>query len=1386
MKYNKLSVVTFIILLLVAMTAISVTASDNSLKEDFSAKSSYADIKICKGSSFSDKVSITKLRGDSITESSSIFSEEGKTGYSTSVIPIPTVYSVSYGGSAASFVTAVPDKVILTKGETEFYEVIINPPKKADGKYNLITYVESEGGIKKKFEQVLEVVPCQTIEIKPVVYTLKDCPCSSTKFEYDIKNIGSEPEIIDFSLNKFSENVVFSEQKMKLAPGEEKRLYLYFNPECSVFGKYDIKLKASARNSGLTYQTKVYFDILPCYDFSVAPGESYVYTEETEMNPPLFSELDLGEGYKVCDSEVLVVPVKVENNAEIENNYEIKIKGDVDWKGIDTEEMILGPESSDLFNVVFYPPKYTSGEFVFSLTVLSELGGGIVSDTKIPLLVENCYVPEISEDYKEIVVNYTKQDNEFIINNTGIKKVTYMLDLEGVDFAEFDKYVLSLNPGESKSVNIRTYPTEDVKQDKYPVVVKLTSKLNGVEYEENIVIRVKQLGFFGKVWEFIKEYKWYLLNAMILLIILLVLISYVNKHPIKEDKKVLEKEEKKKTVVKKVAKKEVVKSVPKKSASDIWAGRPKWLIPVIVGILILLLVGALGYFSYKKYSSAGSEDVTGDEGTVVVEGPEGVGGSEEVTEGELEEVPLEETTEDTPPDEVIPTEKNFFQKYWSYIIVAIILLAILLFIIYVYIKSGQPSSKKKIKKEKVKKEKIKVVNIKEEGHFIEVPSIKKREEKKKSKRWILFLILILLGLFAIGFIGYVSYNNIVNPPEEIPLDGDVLPEEEVIDDLSEVVPETPPLEDVTEEVIPEESDQTGEVETVLEDDVNEESEEVVTEETVEENIFQKFVSWISSFFGEDVSEEELFEEEIEDVSEEVPLEDVTEEIEVSEEEVEGEVISEDTDEITSEVEAEDDLEETSDELEDEYEEVGNTSLVDDIIEDIPEKELSVRNYWWVYVLFGSVLALLLLLVLYIIVRHPRKKKPVRLEERIQKRIKRKKKFEKFMSDFGVPILLIIILVLLGVGSYYIYSIMSEAKVTQELISDGDIVGEISEEVVSEETEAVEDIETEDMEIVEDEIPVIEEVESETDDGEYEEVGGTIPLEEGEEDVTDVEDIPVLDLPEVDEDSEDVEDNVEEVPVTEVTIKKDNFFVKIFKAIKNIFITSSPITEEVTSEEVEKVVDSEDKELIEIVEIDDETSEDVVIEEPVVEEDVMDEITSEEEIISDDLEEVAEVLEEEILEDSVDLLFDCAIIMEKNTVFQINLNDAFHDPDGDMLSYSSTVPDHVAVDINEEGIVTLVPEMEWVGSDYIIFSADDGREEGIVSSEVLKICVKEKEKVPMTKSIFAWVKGFFVGYSTYIITGIIILVIVILLMNLNETDDKEPQKPKKSSKKQTKK
>jgi hypothetical protein len=118
---------------------------------------------------------------------------------------------------------------------------------------------------------------------------------------------------------------------------------------------------------------------------------------------------------------------------------------------------------------------------------------------------------------------------------------------------------------------------------------------------------------------------------------------------------------------------------------------------------------------------------------------------------------------------------------------------------------------------------------------------------------------------------------------------------------------------------------------------------------------------------------------------------------------------------------------------------------------------------------------------------------------------------------------------------------------------------------------------------------------------------------------------------------------------------------------------------------------------------------------------------------------------------------------KDEVYMLDLNQYFHDPDDDFLTFTHTSLEHITATVSD-GIAEFSPEEGWTGTEIVKFIADDGKG-GIIESNEFRFIVKEQTTLKL--SVIETVKKNISAYSTYIMIGVLVLVIMILLLEFRK-------------------
>ena len=92
--------------------------------------------------------------------------------------------------------------------------------------------------------------------------------------------------------------------------------------------------------------------------------------------------------------------------------------------------------------------------------------------------------------------------------------------------------------------------------------------------------------------------------------------------------------------------------------------------------------------------------------------------------------------------------------------------------------------------------------------------------------------------------------------------------------------------------------------------------------------------------------------------------------------------------------------------------------------------------------------------------------------------------------------------------------------------------------------------------------------------------------------------------------------------------------------------------------------------------------------------------------------------------------------DEDSVHTMNLSMYFNDPDEDSLYYSNTELQNIEIKYNA-GIAVLMPQKNWYGSEFVIFTASDMKG-GKVDSNLVQLTVQDVEE----SSFWEIIKGVF--------------------------------------------
>ncbi|MFH1510132.1 MAG: hypothetical protein ABIF10_00445 [Candidatus Woesearchaeota archaeon] len=506
---------------------------------------------------------------------------------STTVMQSATssTYSVLLSGEAASWTTASPSRFMIKSGEQQQVQLSWRVPCNIKGKKKLTVTLQTDSGTAQSFDIWQEVTRCENIKLAPKQNSYSGCPCRTAVFEYVIQNTGDFPEEYTVGADKLIQYTTVSEGAFVLQPKQAKSIYMYVTPECGLYGTFEGAFSVKAKGSETVAETPYYLDILPCYDYAAYLGKPVTdTTAEFEQ---------LNGTYSICKGQMEIIPVQFKNQAEIPNSYEIRTRQK--FAALSTDAIHLSPGQTT--TVFIRPDTSKEGLYNAELKVRTVIGS-LDSTLLVQYDIINCDTPIVEP--LTLAVEYAEQSNEVLIKNTGKREAAYTTILYGPEWARLGQQTITIGNGMSEKLAVITRPTNDTEKGTYETTLVLRSETEYV-FPLNIKLE-KKSDFTKRMLDFMLLYKWYLLGALLALILLLALGAAAKKprapkQPAKKPEIPGEKLAEKLTPEKPEKKEKPIK--PKK----------RTMATLLFLIFIIAAILAMGYFGYQYYKQQQPEEV---------------------------------------------------------------------------------------------------------------------------------------------------------------------------------------------------------------------------------------------------------------------------------------------------------------------------------------------------------------------------------------------------------------------------------------------------------------------------------------------------------------------------------------------------------------------------------------------------------------------------------------------------------------------------------------------------------------------------------------------------------------------------------------------------------
>ena len=364
-------------------------------------------------------------------------------------------FTVSLSGDAAKWAVAAPAGFVISPSKTESVYIYITPSIRASvGNYKLDVLVNSaQAGQSTKALNVL-VSDCHSVSITAESNIAESCSCQPKDIKFSLANTGKYAENFAVSLSGPAARYAASTlSEAKLASKETREFTVAVNTPCNVFGKQDLTVTASSKDSSAVSSSQVAFNSLSCYGFDVQPDKNYL---------------------SFCENSEAKIPIVIKNSGAVDNTFLLALTGP-SWATMESTSISLLGGRQGTANLILFPSFGVSGDFKTKVKVTDEKSQTSV-EKEITANVLKCYNTDVKIAAEEdTICPFTSKAYEVSLANNGKYNEDYAITVAGADFALFDKNFIPLVSGKAQKLNLIVEP-RDVISDVYTLQVKAESQ----------------------------------------------------------------------------------------------------------------------------------------------------------------------------------------------------------------------------------------------------------------------------------------------------------------------------------------------------------------------------------------------------------------------------------------------------------------------------------------------------------------------------------------------------------------------------------------------------------------------------------------------------------------------------------------------------------------------------------------------------------------------------------------------------------------------------------------------------------------------------------------------------------------------------------------------
>jgi len=359
-----------------------------------------------------------------------------------------------------NWVEAKETEVTLGAGNKANVKVTATPETTGTHEVMVTATSVKDDANSKKASSLVSSQECRSVAV--IVTPTEQKVCSGlppVNFDVSVKNIGT----IGATYSLTTTHGIIADSELILDAGETKATVLTVPLDDLVVETATVTVKAT--------------------DDEIYDEESINLIVENCYSAELTIEPDV---QSVCPYDTASYTITLKNTGKLEDNYTLRY-------GDETEEITLGPDESESYELTFLVPFEESGVYVVSAFVDSEH----VSLTATAALnvkpMQDCYNAEIKVEEKVCIKPCTMETCETItvdvqIINTGEKPVLYNISLVGPDWTYMEPTHLDLDSNETGNAYVYLSPNFDVEEKSHTLTISTVSEyVNKIQNFEVIV-----------------------------------------------------------------------------------------------------------------------------------------------------------------------------------------------------------------------------------------------------------------------------------------------------------------------------------------------------------------------------------------------------------------------------------------------------------------------------------------------------------------------------------------------------------------------------------------------------------------------------------------------------------------------------------------------------------------------------------------------------------------------------------------------------------------------------------------------------------------------------------------------------------------------------------